>query len=449
MRIYYVGEEPNGVEFSIEDGVLTAIWLNGVTEVVIPNNVTSIGNKAFRDCSGLTSVTIPDSVTSIGNYAFEGCSGLTSVTIPNSVTNIGDSAFYKCSGLTSVTIGDSVISIGEEAFYECSGLTSVTIPDSVTNIGEEAFYECSGLTSVTIGNGVTRIGDSVFAYCIGMTSIAIGNSVTSIGDCAFEACIGLTSVTIPNSVTDIGWQAFSYCSGLTSVTFDGDAPTIDSYCFCYVNSSCGVYVNKGSTGWGVAIPGTWNGLRIEYLPMAFVAADATPESVTNAIETAGFADAEAVKAVIGGSAKEYGRFKSWAGSVAGGEAAVVANTNAAAAYLLGAERLFENAPKVEFCEMEVGELSSGGALGGGLGTSRPTMTLAITVKDGDDAVKCATEKVAAMFEATGDLGDWSGESKLSVGVEAVEPTDPDSAVMRFKVTPGDGTSPHAFLRIRK
>ena len=133
-----------------------------ITNLVIPNSVTSIGYGAFEYCSGLTSITIPNSVTSIGDYAFKNCSGLTSITIPNSVTSIGDYAFYGCSGLTSVTIGSGVTSIGNRAFSSCSGLTSVTIPNSVTSIGYEAFYYCSGLTSVTIGSGVTSIGYNAF-----------------------------------------------------------------------------------------------------------------------------------------------------------------------------------------------------------------------------------------------------------------------------------------------
>ena len=88
-----------------------------------------------------------------------------------SVTSIGDRAFYECSGLTSVTIPNSVTSIGEGAFYECSGLTAVTIPNSVTSIGADAFYNCSGLTSVTIGNSVTYIGYEAFYNCSGLTSI--------------------------------------------------------------------------------------------------------------------------------------------------------------------------------------------------------------------------------------------------------------------------------------
>ena len=67
-------------------------------------SVTSIGDKAFGECSGLTSVSIPNSVTSIGDYAFYGCGGLKSVSIPNSVTSIGNYAFSQCSGLTRVDI---------------------------------------------------------------------------------------------------------------------------------------------------------------------------------------------------------------------------------------------------------------------------------------------------------------------------------------------------------
>jgi hypothetical protein len=85
--------------------------------------VTSIGNRAFYNCSSLTSITIPNSVTSIGDYAFAYCS-LTSVTIPNSVTSIGNNAFAYCS-LTSVTIPNSVTSIGDYAFRSCSSLTSI------------------------------------------------------------------------------------------------------------------------------------------------------------------------------------------------------------------------------------------------------------------------------------------------------------------------------------
>lgn len=129
------------------------------------SGVTSIGERAFYNCTGLTSVTIPDSITSIGEYAFNDCSGLTSVTIGNSVTSIGGGVFSYCSGLTSITIPDSVTSIGNYAFEYCKELASVIIGDNVTNIGDYAFKECKNLASVTIGNSVIDIGTDAFKDC--------------------------------------------------------------------------------------------------------------------------------------------------------------------------------------------------------------------------------------------------------------------------------------------
>jgi hypothetical protein len=115
--------------------------------------VTSIGWSAFKYCSGLTSVHILD-IAAWCNIKFEDYYSnpllyahhiyidekeITNLVIPNSVTSIGERAFYECSGLTSITIPNSVTSIGRSAFSGCSGLTSVTIPNSVTSIGDGAF----------------------------------------------------------------------------------------------------------------------------------------------------------------------------------------------------------------------------------------------------------------------------------------------------------------------
>ncbi|MBP0974691.1 MAG: leucine-rich repeat domain-containing protein, partial [Oscillospiraceae bacterium] len=135
---------------------------DSVTNVVIENGVTSIGEYAFYKCSNLISITIPGSVTSIENAAFSLCSSLTDITIPDSVTSIGGYAFYDCSSLTDVTIPDGVTSIGGYAFYNCSSLTDVTIPDGVTSIGDFAFYYCSSLKSVLMkGETPPQLGISV------------------------------------------------------------------------------------------------------------------------------------------------------------------------------------------------------------------------------------------------------------------------------------------------
>ena len=238
---------PDGVT-SIGDAAF--VDCTSLTSVTIPDSVTFIKYGAFRNCSSLTSVTIPDSVTSIGGSAFSYCSNLTSVTIGNSVTSIGNSAFYNCSSLTSVTIGNSVTNIGNSEFYNCSSLTSVVIPDSVTSIGNFAFYGCSSLTSITIPDSVTSIGGGAFSFCSGLTSVTIPDRVTSIGDDAFSCCSGLTSITIPKSVTSIGDDAFSYCSGLTSITIPDGVTSIGEGAFTDCSSLTSVTIPDSVTSIG-------------------------------------------------------------------------------------------------------------------------------------------------------------------------------------------------------
>ncbi|MBQ9348335.1 MAG: leucine-rich repeat protein, partial [Oscillibacter sp.] len=109
---------------------------------------TFIGNGAFNGCESLTNVTIPNSVTSIESDTFNSCYNLTKVTIPNSVTSIGHSAFIRCTSLTSVTIPDSVISIRDYAFSDCHNLTSASIGSSVKYIGTSAFERCMNLHNI-------------------------------------------------------------------------------------------------------------------------------------------------------------------------------------------------------------------------------------------------------------------------------------------------------------
>ena len=179
-----------------------------ITDLVIPEGVTSIGDRAFYICRGLSSVTIPEGVTSIGSSAFSGCSSLSSVTIPEGVTSIGSYAFYSCSGLKKVIVKDLAawcnISFGYGSnplryahhLYtdENTEITDLVIPEGVTSIGSDAFSGCSGLSSVTIPDGVTTIGNSAFSDCSGLGSVTIPASVTSIGDYAFYRCENLATI---------------------------------------------------------------------------------------------------------------------------------------------------------------------------------------------------------------------------------------------------------------
>ena len=189
---------------------------SGLTSVTIPDGVTSIGASAFSGCSSLTSVniadlaawckmlvggaegnplcyaknlylngnkvtdlTIPDGMTSIGNYAFYGFGGLTSVTIPDSVASIGDYAFANCTNLASVVIGSNVTNIGYWAFKGCSNLQNVTIPNGVSSIGWRDYHYQSSVPVLTSFLGC----DKLWSRIISMTSNYAASSVVTTTVC--------------------------------------------------------------------------------------------------------------------------------------------------------------------------------------------------------------------------------------------------------------------------
>ncbi|MBR4828641.1 MAG: leucine-rich repeat protein [Muribaculaceae bacterium] len=197
----------------------------------IPSTVTAIGDDAFAGDAysgwgyytgcAIPDIVLPNSVKTIGNRAFYLCSDLRNISIGDEVTVIGDYAFFWC-GLSGITIPNTVNTIGEGAFYYCTNLTSVDIPNSVTSIGNSAFCG-SGLKSVIIPNSIISISSSMFKNCGALTSVTIPNSVTAIGDDAFNNT-SLESVTIPSSVTSIGKYAFFYCDSLTKAICQATTP---------------------------------------------------------------------------------------------------------------------------------------------------------------------------------------------------------------------------------
>lgn len=161
-------------------------------------------------------VVIPDSVTKIGDRAFQGCSGLTSIVIPNSVKEIGKSAFEGCSALRFITIPDGVKELAYATFKGCTNLSSITIPDSVKKLSSEIFRNCMNLQKVRIPEGVEGIDDFVFGGCGRLTEITIPKSVTLLYSWAFHSCAGLETIIFQGPV-QMGYWCIYGCNNLKHV----------------------------------------------------------------------------------------------------------------------------------------------------------------------------------------------------------------------------------------
>ncbi len=189
-----------------------------ITDIKLPNGVTTIEDYAFYGCTNLQSVKLSASLKNVGKNIFKGCTALVTAEVPNGTTKIGYGMFEDCSALASIVLPDSITAIDAHAFEGCSSITDIIIPDSVTDLGDYAFYE-TGIKTAYIGHSVKNVGSYIFGRCASLEEVTFTSGIETIGEWMFYGCSSLaTIVDFPESVKEIGAHAFENCAALTAVT---------------------------------------------------------------------------------------------------------------------------------------------------------------------------------------------------------------------------------------
>lgn len=197
-----------------------------VKNVIINNELKTIGENAFYNCKQLVSVALNQKESElelIDNNAFFGCTALKNFTVTDKLTTIGDYAFSGCIALASIDCSDvSVLAtLGTEAFSACSNLVSFTFPANFKNSGDRVFMNCTKLESIVINDAMTHIGESAFEGCKSLKTVTVNqeSSLIEFGAYAFRGCASLESIDITNEVKTISANAFEGCSSLAAVNF--------------------------------------------------------------------------------------------------------------------------------------------------------------------------------------------------------------------------------------
>ena len=219
-----------------------------ITQVVLPEGVTSIGQNAFNSCTALSGVNLPEGVVSIGQNAFSNCTGLTSIGLPSSLRELGDGAFSS-SGLTSIDIPEGVTAIPASAFDHCLSLRSVKLPDGVTSIGRLAFNHCETMDDCPLPAGLTTLGEYAFRSTA-LTAIDFPAGLSSLPNYAFAFCPGLTELIFPETLQSIGAYTFSYCDNLERVELSRKTTYMGGVAFGYCPKLATVIMKGPMYGWG-------------------------------------------------------------------------------------------------------------------------------------------------------------------------------------------------------
>lgn len=220
----------------------------GLVKVDIKSPIKNIGNAAFKECYKLSEIELPEGLVEMGNYVFDNCKSLKEIRLPESLRKAGESPFLGCEKIEKITIGSNlymwnfltlgcislkeikiskdnktfksienvVYSADNKVVLACANAKkgSVKFPNGVVIVEDYAFFDCDGITDVDTGKDVESIGVSAFMYCENLKSIKIGNNIRVIEKSAFEECKKLQSINLPDSKISINPKAFSGCSKL-------------------------------------------------------------------------------------------------------------------------------------------------------------------------------------------------------------------------------------------
>ncbi len=249
---------------------------SSITRIVAPG-VTSVGERAFQNCTALEEVEFPALQQFSKTYAFSSCTSLRRVEIPL-CTKLGQGTFYYCTALEEVLVSPALSTFGTDCFRDCTAFKTlytneatkvvghVQLPASfkgtfgnyafyhtaieridapgVTGIvGQKAFEGCSRLVEAHLPALASMAGTYAFASCPLLKTVEVSpNLAGTMGDCAFQTCYSLESlyqsgnepvvgrVDIPAGVTTLKWGAFWQCRSIEHVVAPG-VVTIENRAF--------------------------------------------------------------------------------------------------------------------------------------------------------------------------------------------------------------------------
>ena len=233
---------PSGIEMIPAD---CFYGCKSLKEIVLPETVAEIGNRAFRRCSGLVTVEM-QGVEKIGKYSFDACTKLSVAGYSEKLREVGEGSFAQCNltgtldlssltkigsgafdstNITKVILNNNLEKLEGAVFQGCRSLEEINFPSKLVSIGEYCFRD-TGLCEVVLNEGLKEIGALAFDSCNELYILELPESIEIIGNFAFENSL-LEIVVIPENLRVIGYRAFGYCKELEILYFNARNCRVD------------------------------------------------------------------------------------------------------------------------------------------------------------------------------------------------------------------------------
>ena len=322
---YYIPSSLKSVTVTDATKISTAAFqnCNGLVEIKLNSEISSIESYAFRNCSTLVNIKIPDAITEINPYTFYGCKAFVNFVFPEKLVSILDFAFSECDKITELKFPSSLETIGEYAFSDLKNVTELTIPNNVITIEEGAFKGMNSLKKISIpfvGRDRTAMAfKAVLGYVFGYTNSSnstkyLGSSVgfidkqygnysdavwqytcknlldnlalkyykeqsyhyyipsslesvtvtdaTKISTAAFMNCSNLKEVKLNENIISIGDYAFRNCTGITEMDIPETVTSIGSYGFYGCSGLTALNISNNVTSVGSSALANCNNLTV-------------------------------------------------------------------------------------------------------------------------------------------------------------------------------------------
>ena len=169
----------------VEDGVVGRYVAGDeenstIKKVVVSEGIATLYDRTFRRFYALEEVVLPSTLTTIGaegTGVFQTCTSLKSIVLPENLTVLGNGTFYGCSSLESVNIPAGVTRIEENCLRE-TALEEIVFHEGVTYFGAQAFRDCKKLKKVVINAPEFTVAANAFGVMAGTlpgTTIYVAN----------------------------------------------------------------------------------------------------------------------------------------------------------------------------------------------------------------------------------------------------------------------------------